>query len=134
MPALTDYSVDSLADLLAAAGHRPEHARTVLGAYHAGFGRADLAAVPSIPKSLAAFLRDRVAGRRSRVLVRNASRDGTVKLLIGLQGEDGDRDADRGKDGRGGGTGRRDGGGGGAVEAVLMPTHVRAERAAGCVS
>ena len=124
MPALTDYSVDSLADLLAAAGHRPEHARTILGAYYAGFGRADLAAAPAVPKALAAFLRGRVADRRSRVLVRNASRDGTVKLLIGMRSDD-----DAGTD-----SGAVGGGGGGAVEAVLMPTHVRAERAAGCVS
>ena len=108
MPAFTDYNLDTLADLLAAEGHKPEHAGRVLRAFHAGFGWVDLDSL-SIPKSTAALLRDCLAERRSQVQVRSASRDGTVKLLVGLQS-------------------------GGAVEAVLMGTAARADRAAGCVS
>ncbi len=108
MPAFTDYNIDSLAEFLAATGHRPEHARGLLGTFYGQSGRIDLDA-QSIPKSLRAILRDRVAERRSCVLLRNPSRDGTVKLLVGMQS-------------------------GGAVESVLMPTVARPERAAGCVS
>jgi 23S rRNA (adenine2503-C2)-methyltransferase len=108
MPSLADFNVDSLADLLGSAGHKPGHAQMILRAFHAAFGQLDVDALP-IPKSLAATLRDRLAERRSQVLVRHPSRDGTVKLIVGLRS-------------------------GGAVEAVLMPTATRPERAAGCVS
>lgn len=108
MPALSDHNVESLAELLAAGGHLPEHAGRVLRAYHAGAGRFDLDAL-SIPRATAAMFRERLSEPRSHVLTRSASRDGTVKLLVGLRA-------------------------GGAVEAVLMATAVRAERAGGCVS
>src|SRR4051794_13065743 len=108
MPAFTDFNIDSLAELLAAEGYRPDHARTILSLFYGQVGRIDLDAM-SIPKPLRALLRERIAERRSQIVLRNASRDGTVKLLVGLQS-------------------------GGAVESVLMPTVVRSERAAGCVS
>ncbi|HEX8913432.1 MAG TPA: 23S rRNA (adenine(2503)-C(2))-methyltransferase RlmN [Humisphaera sp.] len=108
MASLADHSLESLADLLAAEGHKPEHARTVLSSFLGGYGAIDVDG-PTIPKAVAALVRDRLAERRARVLVRRPSGDGTVKLLVGLAA-------------------------GGTVESVLMPTLVRPERAAGCVS
>src|SRR5688500_3567131 len=112
MQSLTDFNLETLRDEIAARGHPPVHARRILRAFYDNHGDVDLDALP-IGKALQRWLREHVRLRQSRVLRRHESADGTVKLLVGFDGDVGT--------------------GGGAVETVLMPSH-RPDRAAACVS
>lgn len=106
MMSFTDFDPQSLSDW----GCKPIHARRLLRAFYAAPGGAapDAICDGSFGKVLEARVRSEITPRRSRVAHAHESADGTLKLLLGL---------DRG----------------GAVETVLMPSHL-AGRAAGCVS
>ncbi|MCY3021059.1 MAG: radical SAM protein [Planctomycetota bacterium] len=107
MKALTDFDIESLEAALARCGHKPAQAARILRAFYNGAGHVDLAGL-RLGRTLLAWLRDNTLERRSRVVARSESADGTIKLLLGFER-------------------------GGAVETVLMPTPF-AERAAGCLS
>jgi 23S rRNA (adenine2503-C2)-methyltransferase len=107
MLALSDQSVQSLADALEQHGHKPSNARRVLKEYWEHDGHLDVHSI-DIAKSARAFLGESFAPRHSRILLRHQSADGTVKLLVGFTQ-------------------------GGAVECVLMPSH-RPDRSAACIS
>ena len=109
MPALTDFDLPGLQEQFRAWGCKPSHAAKVLRAFYEASGRLDLDAL-DIGRGLRERLRNEIVSRRSHLLCRRTSADGTVKLLVGF----GD-------------------GAGGGVESVLMPSH-RPDRAAGCVS
>jgi 23S rRNA (adenine2503-C2)-methyltransferase len=106
MKTLSDYDVPGLQRDLQSAGIKPVHAVKIVREFLAGKGTLDRSQFPP-SKRLGAFL-DGVAARRSNVRSRHRSADGTVKLLLGMDG-------------------------GGAVESVLMPGF-RDDRASGCIS
>jgi 23S rRNA (adenine2503-C2)-methyltransferase len=110
MSAMTDYDVEGLAAELARWGFKPSHAQKLMRDFYAQPGGKPLEGEwdRDLGKHLIAKLRESMLQRRSRVIGRHESDDGTVKLLIGL---------DRG----------------GAVESVLMPAY-DPTRAAACVS
>ena len=106
MISFADHTLQTLEALLAAAGHRPVHARKLLRAYYDGAGEIDLDGLP-----ISAALRDQLrrdAAPLSRVRTVRRSLDGTAKLLVEFSD-------------------------GNAVESVLMPGY-RTDRAAGCAS
>ena len=107
---MTDYDVESLGVQLVEWGFKPSHARRLIHGFYAEPGGRELEALcdRNIGLELRAKILANLTARKSRVITRHTSADGTTKLLIGL---------DRG----------------GAVETVLMPWY-HAERAAGCVS
>jgi 23S rRNA (adenine2503-C2)-methyltransferase len=107
MTSLVDHNVESLADLMAGAGHRAVHARRALGAFYRADGRPDWLGL-QVSAGLRKWLCERLASPGPRVMDRRVAADGTVKLLLGFPA-------------------------GGAVETVLMPAF-RAGRAMGCVS
>jgi 23S rRNA (adenine2503-C2)-methyltransferase len=108
MKALTDYDIASLAGLLAQWGHKPSHARRLLGHFYRYPGQPiDLDRL-LIPQALRERLQGDISHRQSRVAAKTQAEDGTVKLLIEFDA-------------------------GGAVESVLMPGY-RKDRAAGCIS
>jgi 23S rRNA (adenine2503-C2)-methyltransferase len=111
MRAFTDYDVESLAEELAGWGFKPSHAAGLMRAFYgqpAGKPLSDDTWDRDLGVGLLSKLRQSVAQRRSCLLSRHQSADGTVKLLLGM---------DRG----------------GAVESVLMPAY-DPSRAAACVS
>lgn len=103
---LSEWDGNGLAERIASWGFKPTHAVRLLRAYYAADGL--------LPRAMAGFpsaLTERwheASATAPRVLHRQASGDGTAKLLLQL------------RDGR-------------TVESVLMPDH-RPDRAAGCVS
>ena len=107
MPDLADTNLDRLRSRLAAWGFKPSHAAPLLRAFYAGGGEIawhDL----RLPVALKARLISEGTTGAARLVSRQASEDGTTKLLLGL------------------GDGR-------TVESVMMPDY-RADRAAGCLS
>jgi 23S rRNA (adenine2503-C2)-methyltransferase len=104
---LSDLSSADLAALLARWGYNPVHAVRILRAFYSSGGELPDAG-RSLPDGLLQRLRRESPPRAAALAARQASRDGTVKLLLRLA------------DGR-------------AVESVLMPDY-RADRAAGCIS
>ena len=106
---LVDFDVETLADELRRRRHNGDHAARILRAYYGAGGQVEVDHLP-ILKSLRQLLRGEYGHRRSRVLARHVSGDGTVKLLLGFDT-------------------------GGTAETVLMPSPAhRAGVAAGCVS
>lgn len=108
MPALTDYDHETLAHRFASWGFKPSHAKRLLRDFYLSAGQIDLASL-DLGRSLRARIDAEIPLRRSRVIRRTQASDGTVKLLVGFDGD------------------------GGAVESVLMPAY-DPTRAAGCVS
>jgi 23S rRNA (adenine2503-C2)-methyltransferase len=107
MKSLADHDLDTLRTQLCDWGHRPSHASRILREFYATNGAPELSE-REIGKKLRSRLRDELLPLRSRVIDQHKSADGTIKLLIGLDG-------------------------GGTVESVLMPTF-REGISAGCVS
>ena len=109
MSSLSEFSPDALARHLAARGYKTAHAARILRVYYASNGNAaaDDFDRLKLPLRLASHLRDDFANS-TRIAARQASEDGTAKLLLRL------------RDGR-------------AVEAVMMSNHAP-DSAAGCVS
>src|SRR4051812_613702 len=108
MLALPDHDLQSVSALFREWGCKPAHAGKVLRAFYANSGRLDLNSL-----DIGIQLRKRLADipqRRSTVLTRHHSADGTLKLLVGFNSPTT-----------------------GSAETVLMPGH-RDDRAAGCVS
>jgi 23S rRNA (adenine2503-C2)-methyltransferase len=107
MKALTDHTVESLREQFSAWNCKPSHAGKLLREFYNNGGGVDFSEM-----RLGRILQERISSdlplRQSKILSRNESADGTVKLLLGFDH-------------------------GGAVETVLMPTPI-ADRAAGCVS
>ncbi len=102
MRSLSDCSVELLRGELRARGIAESHAQRVLREYLRG-------EVPAGPGTkLRRLMEEELAGERSRVIRRQVSGDGTVKLLLGMES-------------------------GGTAESVLM-LGFRPERASGCVS
>jgi 23S rRNA (adenine2503-C2)-methyltransferase len=106
MRVLTEYDVETLGAELAGGGFKASHAERVLRAFYAGHGDVAWEGM-TVGRALEGRLRA-VARVASTVVARRQSVDGTVKLLLGLEG-------------------------GGTVESVLMPAY-REGRAACCVS
>jgi len=107
MPALSDYDLQSLAQLLQDWNANPSHASKLLRTFYTNAGQLDLKPL-SVGRNLESHLRDKLPLRQSSLAARSLSSDGTIKLLLNL---------DRG----------------GTVESVLMPAY-DPTRAAGCVS
>jgi 23S rRNA (adenine2503-C2)-methyltransferase len=107
MPSLTDYDPCQLRHELAAGGHNPIHAARILREYYRQNGRLDLMSIP-VTRELRQHLQTHLLSRRSKILLKSAAMDGTLKLLVGFDD-------------------------GAAVESVLMPGF-REGAAAGCVS
>jgi 23S rRNA (adenine2503-C2)-methyltransferase len=107
MPSLTDYDPCQLRSELVAGGHNPTHAARILREYYRQNGRLDLVSIP-VTRELRQHLQIHLLSRRSKILLKSAAMDGTLKLLVGFDD-------------------------GAAVESVLMPSF-RAGIAAGCVS
>src|SRR5258708_2069837 len=110
MRAMTDFDVASLAAELSAWGFKPSHAPKIMRAFYEAPGGREISHLAGCDfgHALETKLRQMIVRRRSQVIHRHASEDGTLKLLVAM---------DRGD----------------AVEAVLMPSH-RHDRAAGCLS
>src|SRR5260370_15864340 len=108
--AMTDFDLASLAAELRAWGFKESHGRKLMQAFYEEPGGREMDAFTGrdLGHALEAMLRKKIVRRRSDLISRHESDDGTVKLLLGLER-------------------------GGAVEAVLMPAY-RADRAGGCVS
>lgn len=104
---LSEYNIAGLEQTLAEWGHKPSHARRLLRCYFDHGGRLPLEEL-DLPKPLAARLTDELTLMQTRIVQRQASDDGTVKLLI--EAADGQ-----------------------TVESVLMPDY-RDDRVAGCLS
>src|SRR5436309_3321209 len=104
---LSDFDLSTLQSAFASRGFKTAHARIVLRQFYQAAGAASFDTL-SIARSLQNFLRDQCSGRRAIESRRHISRDGTIKLLLNLDG-------------------------GGAVETVLMPSF-RPDVAAGCLS
>src|SRR5947209_1622557 len=100
MRAMTDYDLEGLAAELAAWEFKPSHAPKLMREFYEFPGGKLLEGEwdRGLGNALMAKLRQSIVQRRSRVIGRHGSDDGTVKLLLGL---------DRG----------------GAVESVLMPAY-----------
>ncbi len=107
MPALTDFTPETLAAQFTQWGHHPAHAARLLRSFYWSNGDCDLAGL-RLGKQLQRRVEEEIPLRQSRILARSRSADGTIKLLVGFDA-------------------------GGAVESVLMPAY-GAQRAAGCVS
>ena len=107
MTSLVDHNIESFADLMSGAGHRPVHAARALGEFYRADGRPDWSGL-QVSAGLRHWLGERLATPGPRLLDRRVATDGTVKLLLGFPA-------------------------GGAVETVLMPAY-RPGRAMGCVS
>ncbi|HET6249130.1 MAG TPA: 23S rRNA (adenine(2503)-C(2))-methyltransferase RlmN [Tepidisphaeraceae bacterium] len=107
MPALSDFDVPTLADVLSRAGCVPSHARTLLRNYYDNHGHLDFAQL-RVGRKVEGLFAGAIAPRQSNITTKSVSADGTTKLLVRFTG-------------------------GRSTETVLMPGH-RADRAAGCVS
>jgi 23S rRNA (adenine2503-C2)-methyltransferase len=107
MRALTDYDLEGLRATFESWGCKASQADRILLDFYKYAGHVDLARL-NLGRALLGRLRTHIPLRQSGVLARHESRDGTVKLLLGLER-------------------------GGAIETVLMPTGTK-ERAAGCIS
>jgi 23S rRNA (adenine2503-C2)-methyltransferase len=107
MATLTDFDLEELSALFASWGQKPAQAARLLPAFYRQAGRVDFKKL-ELGSALERRLKREVALRQARILAREESADGTIKLLLGLTR-------------------------GGAVETVLTPTPFSA-RAAGCVS
>jgi len=107
MNALSDYTPRTLGETFSDWGFKPSHAARLLREFYNSGGSVDLTAL-KLGTALTERLRHEIVMRKSTVLSRAKSADGTVKLLLGFEN-------------------------GGAVESVLMTTNY-AERAAGCIS
>lgn len=108
---LADCDLAELESELVAAGHKGVHAARVLRQFYESSGRLELGAAAEhcrVSDGVIEYIGQRFKLCSSEIISKNVSRDGTVKLLLGL---------DRG----------------GAVETVLMPS-LRNGIAAGCVS
>jgi 23S rRNA (adenine2503-C2)-methyltransferase len=105
MPSLTDFNLPLLEAELTAHGLRPIHALTVLRQFMST-GTVDALDPAVVGRGVIQYLNS--FNRRSTLLEKTFSTDGTTKMLIGFTG-------------------------GGAVESVLMPGF-REGMAAGCVS
>lgn len=117
MPSLADHDIASLRAQFAAWGHSATHADKLLLEFYKTAGRPKMERL-ELRRGLIEKMRRDLPLRRSRILRRQESADGTIKLLVGF-------------DAVGDGTAAEDAGQ--AVEAVLMPTP-NPGRAAGCVS
>ena len=106
MASLAEHDTSTLAAELAAAGHRPVHARRVLRHFYASHGTPDWDAIP-VSRGVRRHV-GQLSPRPTRLAHCHTAADGTTKLLLAM--------AD-----------------GAAVEAVLMPSY-RPGVAAACVS
>ncbi len=107
MPAFVDYDPSTLEADLTRHGFAGSHARNILRDFYNAHGEPRFDPL-RIGRRLGMWLDDHVSRRRSRIVARAPSQDGTLKLLIGFDT-------------------------GGSVESVLMPAH-RPGRAAACLS
>jgi 23S rRNA (adenine2503-C2)-methyltransferase len=107
MATLADFDLKSLEAEFAGCGLRPVHALTVLRTFMET-GNIDSLDPAKIGRPVIRYLQTKLESRRSSILHKSVSTDGTTKLLIGFTG-------------------------GGAVESVLM-RGFRDGQAAGCVS
>lgn len=107
MTDLSEHTIETLQQQLAALGFKPSHAAPLLRSYYAACGN-DGPSRRQFPSALARGLYDQAERRAAAIALRQVDGDGTTKLLIRL------------------GDGR-------TVESVLMPDY-RADRAAGCIS
>jgi 23S rRNA (adenine2503-C2)-methyltransferase len=107
MPALADFDLPALEADFAASGLRPIHALAVLRQFMET-GNIDSLDKSIVGQGVIRHLQSALKIRRSRLLDKSVSSDGTTKMLIGFDS-------------------------GGAVETVLMPGF-REGLAAGCVS
>jgi 23S rRNA (adenine2503-C2)-methyltransferase len=107
MPALADFDLSAMEAEFVANGLRPIHALTVLRQFMET-GHVDSLDPAVVGQAVIKYLQSSVALRRSTLLEKSISTDGTTKMLIGFDS-------------------------GGAVESVLMPGF-RVGMAAGCVS
>jgi 23S rRNA (adenine2503-C2)-methyltransferase len=103
----SEFALAELQALFQAWGAPKVHAHTILRTYYRTGGELDLSAL-EIGEALKAKLAEHIAPFQSRVAKRHVSADGTVKLLIELNG-------------------------GGSIEAVLMCGE-HPDRAAACIS
>lgn len=104
---LSEATLESLGERLAAEGFKPSHAGPLLRRHYGAREEAAVNGHP-LPGALAGLVAQAREARMRSVAARTVASDGTVKLLV------------RGPDGR-------------TVECVLMPGH-RSDRAAGCLS
>ena len=118
----SEFDLGNLQALVQSWGTPAVHAQTLLRTYYRTGGELDLPAM-NIGAALKARLNDNIAPFQSRVAKRHVSADGTIKLLIGLDGAVLPLPSQ----------GRGLGGEVTAVEAVLMPGE-SPDRAAACVS
>ena len=107
MPALTDHNLSSLESLLRDWSHNPAHARRLLRSLYRTNGHPDYAD-RQLPRALRSRLAAELPPRRSRVIHRHESSDGTLKLLLAFEDHH-------------------------TVECVLMPAYDPAKTAA-CIS
>ena len=86
MPVMTDYDVQDLAADLVAWGFKPSHAPKLMRAFYGepGGKAIDSFRDGTFGLALEARLRETMSPRRSHVIARRRSEDGTVKLLLAL--------------------------------------------------
>jgi 23S rRNA (adenine2503-C2)-methyltransferase len=113
---LASFSLESLAQWIAARNYPPSHARTILRSYYDRAGRFEFDDAP-IGRNLQAEMKGCIVPMRSDIAASHSSADGTIKLLIRFPARDGDSAIATPS----------------ACEAVLMPAY-RDDRAAGCIS
>jgi 23S rRNA (adenine2503-C2)-methyltransferase len=126
MSALSEYDVESLVRLFEAWGHPRGNTRKLLRRYYDSAGES----IEGV--QIAQELNARVLGEMglwsTRIITRREATDGTVKLLVGVQGENGIAGSSSLPAYRLLPTAYSS-----SVECVLMPSY-RSDRAAGCVS
>src|SRR5947209_6096048 len=83
MEAFADFDLPALEQRLREWGCVPSHARRLMRAFYDSAGRADFADL-QIGSSLQRRVCEEIALRRSTVLSRSQSADGTLKLLVGF--------------------------------------------------
>lgn len=108
MSFLSELTPTELAHRLTEWGFKPSHADRLLRAFYQSGGLTIAPTRPLLPSSLLTRMENELPAQSSRVLTRQVSADGTVKLLRQLHDQR-------------------------TVECVLMPDY-RADRAAGCLS
>lgn len=108
MSFFSELTPTELAERLTAWGFKSSHAATLLRTFYHSGGMSLTPSRPLLPSSLLARLEKELPAHSSRVLTRQVSADGTVKLLRQLHDQR-------------------------TVECVLMPDF-REDRAAGCLS
>jgi 23S rRNA (adenine2503-C2)-methyltransferase len=116
VPSLADYDIPTLADLFASWGFARAHAAKVLRSWYA---QSQLPSPTTIGHPLHARIDQKLLAPQTRLLHRQQSSDGTLKLLLALI-PTGNWQLISGNSST-------------TIESVLMPSH-RPDRAAGCLS